>query len=74
MKYVTLSADARLIEAARERARRDGSTLEEQFRQWLTAYARREDRADAALRVIEDLRTYVRTGGQRFTRDDTNER
>ena len=74
MKNVTLSADAHLIEAARERARREHSTLNEQFRQWLAAYAGREDRADAARRVIDDLRSYVRTGGQRFTRDDMNER
>jgi hypothetical protein len=74
MKNVTLSADERLIEAARERARREHSTLNEQFRRWLESYAGREGRADAAMRVIEDLRSNLRTGGRRFTRDEMHER
>lgn len=74
MKNVTLSADERLIEAARERARRERTTLNEQFRRWLESYAGREARADAAKRVIDELRSDIRTGGQRFTRDEMHER
>jgi hypothetical protein len=74
MKNVTLSADEHLIEAARERARRENSTLNEQFRRWLASYAGREDRADAAMRVIAELRSDLRTGGRRFTRDEMHER
>ena len=35
MKHITLSAEGGLIEAARERARAEHTTLNEQFRRWL---------------------------------------
>jgi hypothetical protein len=74
MKNVTLSADERLIEAARERARREHSTLNEQFRRWLEVYAGREAQADAAMETIDALRSRLDTGGRRFTRDELNAR
>ena len=74
MKNITLSADDRLIEAARERARTEHTTLNEQFRRWLAEYAKQERQADAAMALVEELRAQVRTGGRRFTRDDMNER
>ncbi len=39
MKNITLSADEGLIEAAHERARTEHTTLNEQFRLWLSDYA-----------------------------------
>jgi hypothetical protein len=74
MKNITLSADEKLIEAARERARAEHTTLNEQFRRWLADYAQRKRQADEAMAVIEDLRRYVRVGGRKFTRDEMNER
>jgi hypothetical protein len=74
MKNITLSADERLIEAARERARAEHTTLNEQFRLWLADYARREQRAEEAMATIRELRGQVRTGGRKFTRDEMNER
>ena len=74
MKNITLSADEGLIEAARERARAEQTTLNEQFRRWLKDYARREQQADDAMTVIRELRGKVRTGGRKFTRDEMNER
>ena len=74
MRNVTFSADERLIEAARERAQREKTTLNEQFRLWLEAYAAREERARVAMQVVSDLRRTVGTGGRRFTRDESNER
>jgi hypothetical protein len=74
MKNITLSADDRLIEAARERARTEHTTLNEQFRRWLADYVRQEQKADAAMALIEELRGRVRTGGRKFSRDDMNER
>jgi hypothetical protein len=74
MKNITLSADEGLIEAARERARAEHTTLNEQFRRWLKDYARREQQADEAMAVVRELRGKVRTGGRRFTRDEMNER
>lgn len=74
MKNITLSADERLIEAARERARDEHTTLNEQFRLWLADYARREQRAERAMEVVRELRGRVRTGGRQFTREEMNER
>lgn len=74
MRNITFSADEKLIEAARERARDENSTLNEEFRRWLEQYARREERSAVAMQVIEDIRARVRTGGRRFTRDEMNER
>ena len=74
MKYITLSADDGLIEAARLRAVAEGTTLEELFRQWLAEYVGRERQADAAVAAIHDLREDIVTGGRTFTRDEMNER
>ena len=73
MKNITLSADEGLIEAARERARAEHTTLNEQFRLWLAGYARREQQAQRAMETIRELRGQVRTGGRKFTRDEMNE-
>ena len=74
MKNITLSADENLIEAARERARLEHTTLNEQFRLWLADYARREQQAERAMAVVRELRSKVRTGGRKFTREEMNER
>lgn len=74
MRNVTFRADERLIDAARERARRERTTLKEQFRRWLEGYATGGDRTREALRAIEDLRATVRTGGRRFPREERTER
>ena len=74
MKNITFSADERLIEAARARAHAEKTTLNEQFRRWLADYAQRQQRADEAMAVIEQLRNHLRTGGRKFTRDEMNER
>lgn len=74
MRNVTFSADERLIEAARNRARRERTTLNEEFRRWLEAYALREHQARTARETIADLQASLRTGGRRFTRDELNER
>ena len=74
MKNITLSADEGLIEDARERARAEHTTLNEQFRRWLKDYTRREQQADDAMAVVRELRGKVRTGGRKFTRDEMNER
>ena len=74
MKNITLSAEEGLIEAARERARAEHTTLNEQFRRWLKDYARREQQAEQAMAVVRELRGKVRTGGHKFTRDEMNER
>ena len=74
MKNITLSADEELIEAARDRARAEKTTLNEQFRLWLADYARREQQAERAMAVVRELQGKVRTGGRKFTREEMNER
>ena len=74
MKNITLSADASLIEAARNQARARHTTLNEQFRIWLASYALQPHAVDDALAQVDRMRTYARTQGKRFTRDDMNER
>ena len=72
-RNITFSADEALIEEAREAARAENTTLNEQFRQWLEQYARRR-RAKAAMAAITELRGKINTGGRKFTRDEKNER
>ena len=74
MKNITLSADENLIEAARRRALSEHTTLNEQFRLWLENYARREQQAAEAVRVMRELQGSIFTGGRKFTRDEMNER
>jgi len=74
MKNITLSADETLIAAAREMAASEGTTLNARFREWLEDYVRRKRRAEEAMKLIRELRTRVRTGGRKFTRDEMNER
>lgn len=62
-----------MIEAAREQALADSSTLNEQFRLWLDQYARKRQAA-RAMEVIDRMQQYVDSGGRRFTREERNER
>lgn len=74
MKNITLSADESLIEAARKRAREEQTTLNEQFRRWLAEYAGTDQSPNDQREFLSYLRSYVRTGGQKFSRDEMNER
>ena len=74
MKNITLSADEKLIEAARARARAEQTTLNAQFRRWLEEYTGQAQQAAQAREVMERAAGYARTGGRKFTRDEMNER
>ena len=72
MKNVTLSADDRALQRARELARRRSTTLNQMFRDWLadlTADRNRKDRFDALMSRLARARS-----GGRFTRDEMNAR
>ncbi len=73
MKNITLSADERLIEAARERARAEHTTLNEEFRRWLAEYAQTRDRAQRYQELMSRLQGKVIVG-RKLTRDEMNER
>lgn len=72
MKNITLSADAALIERARELARSRRSTLNQLFRDWLRSLTEEQDRQQR-LAELEQRLSYARAGGK-FTRDQMNER
>lgn len=74
MKNITLSADEHLIDAARQRAVAEHTTLNEQFRLWLEDYVRRKQQAETAMATIRELQGRISTGGRKFTRDEMNER
>lgn len=73
MKNITLSADEVLIEAARERARAEQTTLNEQFRRWLASYAQGRARMDHYDSVMQDLHGKLIVG-RKLSRESMNER
>ena len=74
MKNVTFSANEDAITAARARARAEGTTLNEAFRRWLDEYASRPSQGEQAMKLLDELLEYAGTGGQKFTREEMNER
>jgi hypothetical protein len=72
LKNVTLSAEAELIEKARERARRERRSLNDTFRDWLTLYAGQPLSPQDYAAIMKEL-AYARPG-RKFTRDEMNER
>ena len=71
-KNITLSADSHLIQSAREKAQRENTTLNAEFRAWLTRYVK----TDKKLIDFDNLMasfSYARPG-KKFTRDQMNER
>lgn len=73
MKNVTLSADEQLIEAARERARAENTTLNKEFRRWLAEYAQAHERMQRYDEVMTSLRGKLKVG-RKVSRDAMNER
>ena len=73
MRNITLSADEHLIDAARERARQQQTTLNEEFRRWLAGYARPDERIRQYDELMAELRGTLRIG-RKLTRDEMNER
>ncbi len=73
MKNITFSADERLIEEARERARESNTTLNDAFRLWLLEYSGRQERKERALETLRRLQKTVKTKGP-YTREEMNER
>lgn len=72
MKNVTLSADEAAIARARRVAQLQNKTLNQAFREWLTAYGQPAFTAGQLDEMIGKL-SYMR-GGRKFTRDEMNER
>jgi len=72
MKNITLSADADLIEKARQLAKSQHKTLNDIFREWLKDYTSRNGDVAAFDALMERLK-HLDSGGP-YTRDEMNER
>jgi hypothetical protein len=72
LKYITLSADQELIRKAREKARREQTTLNAKFREWLKRYVSADRHVTDFEALMESL-SYANSG-MSFTRDEMNER
>lgn len=72
LKNVTLSAEEDLIEAARQRAHRDKTTLNNAFRNWLARFASRDNSAAEYEKLMRSLKNV--SAGKNFSRDELNER
>ena len=73
VKNITFSANQRLIEDAREKARKRNTTLNEEFRRWLEGYVGGKERAERAMRTIEEVSKRIQVRGP-FPRDELNAR
>ncbi len=74
MKYIILSAEEAIIEAAHSRARAEQTTLNEQFRRWLADYAQRRDRLLRYDEVMKGIRGRMKVGKRMVSREAMNER
>ncbi|MCY4050592.1 MAG: hypothetical protein OXE41_08390 [Gammaproteobacteria bacterium] len=74
MKNITLSADADLIDKARERAAAEHTTLNAQFRIWLENYVQRDQKSERTMETIRELQASIFTSGRTFSREEMNER
>lgn len=71
VKNITLSADADLIEKARQVAKSEHKTLNAAFREWLASYASRRGDVEAHRALMERLK-HINAKGP-YTRDEMNE-
>jgi hypothetical protein len=72
LKNITLSAEEQLITRARDKAGERGTTLNAEFRVWLSAFVEQEQAARGYQELMSRLE-YARPG-RRFTREDLNAR
>jgi hypothetical protein len=73
VKNITLTADEQLIEAARERARSEHTTLNDQFRLWLASYADGAGRLQRYEGLMASMGGALRVGNMP-SREERNER
>ena len=72
LKNITLSADEKLIQKARQKAREQNTTLNATFRQWLAQYVRNSTKTTDYFEFMKSLK--YADPGQRFSREELNER
>ena len=75
MRNITLSATDQLIDQAREKARAQGVTLNDEFRKWLASYVQADSGQSAVNRFRQVMQALPNAdAGRGFTRDEMNER
>ena len=75
MRNITLSATDALIDRAREKARAQGVTLNDEFRKWLASYVQEQDAQSAVARFRSVMQALPSVeAGRTFSRDELNER
>ena len=71
-KNITLSAEERLIKAARQKAASEGTSLNHLFRYWVSEYTRPQAGAANYAKLMASMVDVV--PGRTFSRDEMNER
>ena len=75
MRNITLSAADQLIDQARDKARAQGVTLNDEFRKWLASYVEASDGQSAVSRFRSVMQSLPNAdSGRAFTRDEMNDR
>lgn len=72
VKNITLSADIELIRKARQKAQREHTSLNEEFRNWLQRYIGKNIKTTDYYALMERF-SYAQPG-RTFKRDEMNER
>ena len=72
MKNITFTADESLIAKAREKARKENTSLNNRFREWLERYASKNE-GEEEIQAILSKFDYAKAG-KSFSRDELNER
>lgn len=72
LKNITLSADAHMLERARERARSEKRTLNAVFREWINRYISQEAGSRSYAQLMKSL-SYA-NAGRKFSREEMNAR
>lgn len=72
MKNITFSADDRIIDMARKKARQHNTTINELFKQWLVSYTKEKGLLNEYDNFINNI-DYAHSG-RSFSRDELNER
>ena len=72
LRNITLSADPELIDRAREIAKENNTTLNNEFRTWLSQYVKSPEIRENYHAIMERLSYYQPE--KTYTRDEMNER
>lgn len=73
VRNITFSADEEVIEAAREVARRNQRSLNDEFRDWLARYAGSESKEKVSIPDLLEQLKHVKVD-RKYTREEMNER